>query len=119
MHVRDDASDIVRQAVARAKQVARQGTLLRISFETLFEYIKVSGGLIVCLLKVLSKYMATDLENYNFLQCDVPARFGTLESSLRAKCSLCQHVGFKIAPLHLAPGNEGFGENQKVYDPNL
>lgn len=36
-----DARAIIKQAVARAAGVHKQGTLLRISFETLFEYIKV------------------------------------------------------------------------------
>ena len=36
---------IVKQAVARATSAHKQGVLLRVTFETLFEYLKVSAQL--------------------------------------------------------------------------
>ena len=36
-----DGSHIVQQAIARATEARRQGTLLRLSFETVFEYLSV------------------------------------------------------------------------------
>lgn len=37
-----DGSHIVQQAIARATEARRQGTLLRLSFETVFDYLSVS-----------------------------------------------------------------------------
>lgn len=107
MRVRADASAIVRDAVARAKQVcmqvsifwrpppgqwhrvahnadgrlqvAAEGTLLRVSFESLFEY-----------LKVLTKVADPDLLTTIFLVCDshpspsaVPANYGAGAAAVR------------------------------------
>ncbi len=41
VHVTESASDLVSSCVQRAQEAARSGTLLRMPFETLFEYLKV------------------------------------------------------------------------------
>ena len=40
VHVTESASDLVSSCVQRAQEAARSGTLLRLPFETLFEYLK-------------------------------------------------------------------------------
>ena len=41
VHVTESASDLVSSCVQRAQEATRSGTLLRLPFETLFEYLKV------------------------------------------------------------------------------
>lgn len=41
VHVTESASDLVADCVSRAKEAAAKGVLLRIPFETLFEYLQV------------------------------------------------------------------------------
>ncbi|BDA44561.1 Phosphopantothenate-cysteine ligase 2 [Coccomyxa sp. Obi] len=52
VHVTDSASELVSDCVSRAKEAAARGVLLRIPFETLFEYLQclrvISAGLRPC-----------------------------------------------------------------------
>ncbi len=41
VHVTESASELVSSCVERAQETAASGTLLRLPFETLFEYLKV------------------------------------------------------------------------------
>ena len=44
VHVADSASDLVASCVERAREAAESRTLLRVPFETLFQYLQVRGA---------------------------------------------------------------------------
>lgn len=45
IHVKDEASAILQTAVRKARECNEQGTLLRIPYITLFEYLQVTTGI--------------------------------------------------------------------------
>ena len=44
MHVADGASELVASCVERAREAAESRSLLRVPFETLFQYLQVQGA---------------------------------------------------------------------------
>lgn len=89
IHVKDEASAILQTAVRKARECNEQGTLLRIPYITLFEYLQVTTGIV----KLLITFQIATTATSSQLDCLSAAAALTVWAT-KCKLKLMQYLQY-------------------------